>query len=329
VATLLELEHLEVVFATEEGGETPVVRDLSLHVSDGEVVGLVGESGAGKSVTALAVVGLLPAAARIRAGSIRFAGRELTGLPESELRTFRGGRIGLAFQEPGAAANPVLSFGSQLREVMRAHLGISRAEARAKSLLLCRRLALPDPELRLRRPLAEFSGGQRQRAMLAIALAADPELLIADEPTSALDPTVQAEVLNLLIEQQRERDLSVLLISHDLAVVARTCNRIAVLYAGEMVETGPVDEILAGPRHPYTQALLRAAHPRRAESGGRALEGIAGQPPSPGALPPGCAFEPRCPFASAECSRERPELRPTGNGRSVRCLLSAPGIGTA
>jgi oligopeptide/dipeptide ABC transporter ATP-binding protein len=319
-APLLEIRDLSVSFPTG-GGETLVVRGVSLSVRRGEIVGLVGESGSGKSLTALATLGLVPVPGRICGGSIRLEGRELVGLGESELRPVRGGRIGLVFQEPAAALNPVLRVGTQIVEAIRAHRPVSRAEARRRAVELLRRLSLPDAELRLRDYPHQLSGGQRQRVLVAIALAAGPSLLIADEPTTALDVTVQAQVLELFVELRRDLGLGILLITHDLAVVAETCDRAVVLYAGRVVEEGPIRELFEAPAHPYTRGLIaslpRVGHP--APRGG--LPSIPGQVPSPERLPSGCPFHPRCPEALPECALREPSWVAIGPGRGARCVL--------
>jgi len=316
---LLDIRGLEIGFPAGGAGPLAVVRGASLAVGRGEIVGLVGESGSGKSLTALATLGLVPAPGRILAGSVRLEGRELVGLPERELRAIRGARIGLVFQEPSAALNPVLTVGAQLVEAIRAHRAVTRAEARGRALELLERLAIPDPERRLREYPHQLSGGQRQRVVLALALAAGPGLLIADEPTTALDVTLQAEVLDLLVELRDELGVAVLLITHDLAVVAEVCDRVLVMYAGEVVEEGAVASVFARPLHPYTQGLL-AALPRLGAPAPRgALPSIPGQVPAPAALPRGCAFHPRCPERLPVCSERRPEWTAV-EGRGVRCL---------
>jgi peptide/nickel transport system ATP-binding protein len=329
MSALLEIRDLEIRYPRRDrAGDFAVVRGASLDVRRGEVVGLVGESGSGKSLTALAVLGLVPPPGRIVAGSVRLDGAELRGLDERAYRAVRGARVGLVFQEPGAALNPVLTIGAQIVEAIRAHRDVSRRAARERALELLARLALPDPARRLRQYPHELSGGQRQRALLAIALAAEPELLIADEPTTALDVTVQAEVLDLLEELRRERGLAILLITHDLGVVARSCDRLAVLYAGEVVESGTTRELLASPAHPYTRGLL-ASLPRLGEGVERGrLSAIAGQVPSPDELPSGCPFHPRCPERLAHCASTIPPWVPLGgdgvDARGARCLLHAP-----
>jgi oligopeptide/dipeptide ABC transporter ATP-binding protein len=318
---MLEVRDLEVAFPVAGGLEARAVRSASFRLDAGEIVGVVGESGSGKTLTALAVLGLVPPPGRIVGGSILFEGRELRDLPEKEYRRVRGARIGLVFQEPMAALNPVLSIGSQIIEAIRAHLPVSRREARQRAVELLAELAVPDPEERLKLYPHELSGGQRQRALLAIALAASPDLLLADEPTTALDVTVQAQVLELLAALRRDRGLGILLVTHDLGVVAEVCDRLLVLYAGQVVEEGPTAEVLARPAHPYTRALL-AAVPRAGE--GRAagpLASIPGVVPPLTALPPGCAFHPRCGEALPRCREVEPAMVAIGARHSARCLL--------
>jgi len=319
MAALLEIRELEVGFPGAGGRLLRVVRGASLAIAKGEITALVGESGSGKSLTALAVLGLVPAPGRILAGRVLLAGRDLVGLPERALRAVRGGRIGYVFQEPASALNPVLTVGAQLSETLRSHLPLSRSAARARAVDLLERLALPDPGRRLRDYPHQLSGGQLQRVALALALAGEPELLIADEPTTALDVTVQAEILDLLRDLRDQLGLGILLISHDLAVVAGTCDRMAVMYGGEIVESGSVRELFERPLHPYTRALL-AALPQlgRPAPRGAALA-IPGQVPAAAALPPGCPFHPRCAERLAACAAERPAWLDLGQ-RGVRCL---------
>ena len=322
MTALLRVRDLSVAFPGRER-ELYAVRGLSLEVAAGEVVGLVGESGSGKSLTALAVLGLVPPPGAIRSGSIELEGRELRGLSESAYRRVRGGRVGLVFQEPGAALNPVLTIGTQIVEAMRAHHGLSRAEARRRACALLAQLAIPDAAERLRSYPHELSGGQKQRALLAVALAADPVLLIADEPTTALDVTVQAQVLDLLEQLRRERGLGILLITHDLGVVARSCDRVVVLYAGEVVEEGPTAELLRRPAHPYTQGLL-ASVPRLGEDASSGpLATIPGVVPSLAERPSGCPFHPRCAVRRSDCARVEPPWVALGAQRGARCVLLA------
>jgi oligopeptide/dipeptide ABC transporter ATP-binding protein len=323
VSALLEVRDLEIVFPVG-GKELAVVRGVSFDVGRGEIVGLVGESGSGKSLSALALLGLIPPPGRIRRGSIRLAGRELVGLGEAALRPVRGGRIGLVFQEPSAALNPVLTVGTQIVEAIRAHRPMPRREARRRAEELLARLAVPDPRRRLAEYPHQLSGGQRQRVLVAIALAAGPDLLVADEPTTALDVTLQAQVLDLFRDLRRDLGLGLLLITHDLAVVAGTCDRVAVMYAGQIVECGPTAELFAAPAHPYTRGLLASLPEIGSPAPRGELPAIPGQVPSAGDLPPGCPFHPRCEARLADCATSEPEWIDHGAGRGARCVLARP-----
>jgi peptide/nickel transport system ATP-binding protein/oligopeptide transport system ATP-binding protein len=317
---LLAIRGLTVAFPSPEGW-VEVVREASLTVAEGEVVGLVGESGSGKTMTALAVLRLVPPPGRIVAGSVRLAGDEVLELGEPELRRMRGGRVGMVFQEPAAALDPVFTVGSQLVEAIRAHEPLPRREARARAAELLARVAIPDPRRRLDAYPHELSGGQRQRVMIALALAASPSLLLADEPTTALDVTLQAQMLELLLSLRDELGLAILLVTHDLAVVAETCDRVVVMYCGEVVEEAPTEALFAAPAHPYTQGLI-AAVPRLGSPAPRgAMPTIPGQVPDPRRRPPGCAFHPRCSYAMAVCAQRRPELYALPGGVEARCLL--------
>ena len=317
--TALEVDSLTVAFP---GPAAPVevVRQASLRLEAGEMVGLVGESGSGKSLTALALLGLLPAGARVGGGSIRLAGRELLGLPERELRAVRGGAIGLVFQEPLSALNPVLTIGRQVREALRAHRSLSREQVATETRELLDLVALPARLLESHPH--QLSGGQRQRVLLMLALAGRPSFLLADEPTTALDVTVQAQILALLADLRRELGLGILLITHDLAVVAESCSRAYVMYAGEIVEEGPVPVLFSTPGHPYTAGLL-AALPRLGEPGRRGeLPAVPGQVADPRHLPEGCAFHPRCARAVERCRREHPLPVSLGPGHRSRCFFA-------
>ncbi len=320
---LLAIDNLTVEFPGARG-PVPVVRGLSLEVGQGEFVGLVGESGCGKSMTALATLGLVPEPGRIAGGRVALGGQDLTTLSEPEMRKVRGGRIGMIFQEPMTALNPVLSVGFQIAEAVRAHHRMGRRQALDEAARLLELVAIPAPRQRLKDYPHQLSGGQRQRVMIAIALAAGPQLVIADEPTTALDVTVQAQILELLERLRSQLGLAVLLITHDLAVVAETCDRVVVMYAGEAVEQAPVAELFARPAHPYTRGLL-AAVPRlgSADRGGR-LPAIPGQVPEPAALPEGCPFHPRCPDVLESCRRRAPQLYEVGSGHVARCFLHEP-----
>jgi len=320
---LLAVRDLRVEFPSRSGAGQPlaVVRDVSFTLEAGEMVGLVGESGSGKSVTALSIVGLVPSPGRIAAGSVSLQGQELVGLSDRALQPVRGGRIGLIFQEPMTALNPVLSVGFQITEAVRAHRAMSRKAARAEAARLLDLVAIPDARRRLDDYPHQLSGGQRQRVMIAIALAGEPDLLLADEPTTALDVTVQAQILELLLRLKEELGLAVMLITHDLAVVAETCSRVMVMYAGEMVETAPVGALFDHPAHPYSRGLLRAL-PHLGHPAPRGhLPSIPGQVPAPGELPPGCPFTPRCGEAMAVCSQGAAPLVPVGEGHQARCFL--------
>ncbi|MEM7356031.1 MAG: ABC transporter ATP-binding protein [Acidobacteriota bacterium] len=298
---LLEIERLSLRFG--EGAE--VLRQVSLHVRRGEIVALVGESGCGKTLTALSILGLLPAAARTVGGRIELAGEgDLLRLDRARRRQIRAQRVSMIFQEPMSALNPVLSIGFQITESLCTVRKVARAEARERARELLSMVAMPDPERRLRSYPHQLSGGQLQRAMIAMALASEPDLLLADEPTTALDVTVQAQVIELLLDLRRRLELAVLLITHDLGVVAQCADRVLVMYCGQIVEEATVEELFAQPAHPYTRALLRAVP--RLDGGGSDLAGIPGRVPDPGELPGGCSFHPRCHEALDVCRQEAP-----------------------
>ncbi|MFN7962057.1 MAG: ABC transporter ATP-binding protein [Thermoanaerobaculia bacterium] len=323
-APLLAVQGLSVSFPAA-AGRIPILRDVSFAIERGECLGLVGESGSGKSMTALAVLGLVPPPGRIEAGHVRLDGEDLLGRPDRELREVRGGRVALVFQEPAAALNPVLTIGYQVAEAARLHRGMSRREARDEAVRLLRLVAMPDPESRLKSYPHQLSGGQCQRAMIAMALAGEPDLLLADEPTTALDVTVQAQILSLLDQLRRELGLAILLITHDLGVVAEICDRVAVLYAGEVVELAPRDALLATPAHPYSRALL-ASSPRLGRPAPRGeMPAIPGRPADPARLPGGCAFHPRCARAFERCRAEAPAMISLAPDRQARCFLLEPG----
>ncbi len=321
---LLAVRELTVAFPFGDGW-AEVVRGASFDVGRGEFVGLVGESGSGKSVTALAVLRLVPPPGEIRGGSIRLDGRDLLGLDEPAMREVRGGSIGLVFQEPMTALDPVVAVGAQIVEAIRIHRPLGRREARSEALHLLELVAMPDAASRLADYPHQLSGGQRQRALLAMALAAGPRLLIADEPTTALDVTIQAQILDLLQRLRQELGLAVLLITHDLAVIAETCDRVVVLYAGQVVEEGPIAPLFANPAHPYTRGLLAAVPVLGRPAPRGALPTIPGQVPVAGRLPSGCAFHPRCPEVMPHCSERVPPAYELGGGRRARCFLHEPG----
>ncbi|MEW6073402.1 MAG: ABC transporter ATP-binding protein [Planctomycetota bacterium] len=307
-APLLALRGLCTYFR----GETGVARavdGVDLEILPRETVGLVGESGCGKSVTALSILRLVPDPPGFHAGGeIRFAGRDLLRLPAAEMRRIRGNEVAMIFQEPMTALNPVFAVGEQIAEAVRLHQGLSRREASARAARMLEQVGIPDPARRARSYPHQLSGGMRQRVMIAMAVSCGPRLLIADEPTTALDVTVQAQILALLADLQRRTGMSMLLITHDLGVVAETADRVAVMYAGRVVEHAGVRELFARPRHPYTVGLLRS-RPDLARPGER-LPAIEGAVPSAFALPAGCRFHPRCPRAAARCVAEEPALLP-------------------
>lgn len=316
---LLETRELTVELPTAQGWVRPV-NQVSLRVDAGECLGLVGESGSGKTMLSLALMGLLPVGARV-SGQARLASaaaKNLVTQTEDEWRVVRGQEIAMIFQEPMTSLNPVMRVGTQIEEGIRAHQPkLANPEVRRRAIAAMRQASLGEPERRAEQYPHQLSGGLRQRAMIAMALAAKPRLLIADEPTTALDVTVQKEILQLLQELRRELGLGLLFITHDLGVVGQVADRVAVLYAGRVVEEGPVGEVLGAPKHPYTQGLL-AASPRL-ERG--KLRPIPGTVPQLTALPPGCAFEPRCPLRQSDCSIRVPELRSASAQHSARCVL--------
>jgi peptide/nickel transport system ATP-binding protein len=311
-APLIELRELTVAFPGRR-----VVRGLNLAVARGEALGMVGESGSGKSVTWLAALGLLPRHAVVT-GEARLDGGNIIGAPEAELSRLRGGRIGLVFQDPISALNPVHRVGAQLVESLRLHRGLGGAAAKAEARRLFELVGIPDAERRLALYPHELSGGQNQRVMIAMALAGEPDLLIADEPTTALDATIQAQILDLLDRLRREVGMALILISHDLSVVAELCERIVVMYAGGIVEEAPAERLLASPAHPYTQGLIAAQPPLSGAR--RRLTPIAGQVPEPWSMPSGCVFAPRCPMAIADCAADAPPMLAAGPRQQAACI---------
>ncbi|GAB7531554.1 ABC transporter ATP-binding protein [Pseudomonas sp. 3A(2025)] len=312
----LEVRNLSAGFQTREG-LLPAVRDLSLRLAPGRILGLVGESGSGKSVTGFSIIGLLDTPGRISAGEIIFQGRDLRSLKARELRALQGNRLAMIFQDPMMTLNPVLRVDTQMIEAVRAHQPVSQAEARELARSTLAAMGIASPEERLRAYPHQLSGGMRQRVAIAIALLHRPDLIIADEPTTALDVTIQAQILAEVQTLVREQGTALVWITHDLSVVAGLADEVAVMYAGRIVEQGPVDALLDDPQHPYTQGLIDSL-PSRNRRGER-LRQIPGMAPSLGNLPPGCAFAPRCPRASEVC-REEPPLHTLDPGRSVRCF---------
>ncbi|MCY3563846.1 MAG: ABC transporter ATP-binding protein [Acidimicrobiia bacterium] len=318
---LLSVRDLTTVIRTE-GIEFEVVRGVSFDMYPNEILGLVGESGCGKTMTALSVMGLIPApAARIAGGTVLFGDRDLVSLSERDMREVRGDDISMIFQDPLTSLDPMFRIGHLLTEVIRRHRPVSRSQAEAMALQALAEVELPDPETRMSQYPHQLSGGMRQRVMIAMALMLDPDILIADEPTTALDVTVQAQILDRLLGQQRRRGMSMLLITHDLGVVAAVADRVAVMYSGEIVEQAPVTQLFSDPQHPYTQGLLRAVPQTRHQRG--ALHTIPGRVPPPQFVPPGCPFSPRCSQALARCWEEHPDLVPE-NGRRLRCFNPQP-----
>ena len=320
-AGLLEVEDLSVEFATETGVLRAVDR-VSFGIDRGATLGIVGESGCGKSVTSLALMGLLPRpAGRVVGGSVRFEGVDLLGLDEARLRKLRGSEISMVFQEPLTALNPVYTIGRQIAEVARRHLGLSRTRARERAIEMLARVGIPLPDRRIDEYPHELSGGMRQRAMIAMALVCRPKLLIADEPTTALDVTTQAQVLEQIVTLQREFGTAVILITHDLGVVAETCRDALVMYCGEIVERSATGHLFNAPRHRYTQRLLEAMPRIRSRPLSR-LPVIPGSVPEPDRLPQGCRFAPRCAHVGARCNVERPRLQRLG-ASDVACFHPA------
>ena len=318
---LLAIENLRTYFHTT-AGIARAVDGLSLAIAPGETVGLVGESGCGKSVTALSILRLVAAPGRIESGSrVRFEGRDLLQLDERGMRAIRGNRIAMIFQEPMTALNPVFTVGDQVAEVARIHAGMPRREAWKRAVEMLDRVGIPAPDERAHEYPHQLSGGMRQRVMIAMALVMQPALLIADEPTTALDVTIQAQILELLAELQQQFGMSVLLITHDFGVVAETASRVIVMYGGEAVEEAPVRELFAHAHHPYTRGLL-AAMPRLGTSRDR-LQTIPGSVPAPTAWPSGCRFRDRCASAWDRCAHEHPAIVDVGTGHASRCHLAS------
>lgn len=314
---LLEVSHLRVDLHTHRG-TAAAVRDMTFTLDRGETLGLIGESGCGKSMTALALMGLAPENATV-SGSLKLEGRELIGLHDRDWRAIRGYQVAMIFQEPMTSLNPVHTVGFQITEAMRAHdTHASAAELRERAVEALNRVRIPSPERRFDEYPHQLSGGMRQRVMIAMALACKPKLLIADEPTTALDVTVQAQILDLLRDLQEETGMSIILITHDLGVVAEMADEVAVMYAGRVVERAAAGALFADPMHPYTLGLLGSV-PRLDEER-ETLLAIDGSVPPPFALPKGCRFHPRCPFAAAECKSSQPPLREIVSGHSAACL---------
>lgn len=320
---LLEIENLKVNFKTY-GGEVQAVRGVSFHVDKGETVAIVGESGCGKSVTAQAIMGLIPnPPGKIVGGKVNFEGKEITHLPKKELLGIRGTQIGMVFQDPMTALNPTMKVGTQIVEGFVRSQKVTREEARKRAIEMLGLVGIPDPEKRIDQYPHQFSGGMRQRVVIAIALACQPKLVIADEPTTALDVTIQAQILDLLKRLQEEQELSVVIITHDLGVVAEVAHRMVVMYAGMVVETGAVQDVFANPRHPYTWGLMRSL-PRLDEGEKQRLIPIEGSPPDLFQPPKGCPFAARCDFAMEICDQQMPVTSEFSEGHQAACWLHDP-----
>jgi len=315
IQPLLRVANLFVDFPLEDG-TVKAVRDVSFELNAGEILGIVGESGCGKSVTSLAIMGLLPRTA-IVSGSVKIGGDEIIGRYPAELRKVRGKRISMIFQDPMTSLNPVYTVGWQIIEAVQTHQNMSRGIARDRAIDLLRLVGIPNPEIRIDAYPHEFSGGMRQRVVIAIAIANEPEVLIADEPTTSLDVTVQAQILDTLQRIRRETNMSIIFITHDLGVLAGIASRLLVMYAGRVVESGPIDSVFDQPKMPYTIGLLGAI-PTESSHGSR-LNQISGAPPSLVRLLPGCQFEPRCPLADFGCTSSEPQLLPVGEHHTAAC----------
>ena len=322
---LVEIENLQTFFFTDEG-VAKAVDDVSLVIPQGKTLGLVGESGCGKSVTALSVMRLISPPGKIVGGRVVLHDNEhpltLTDLPEPQMRKIRGGEISMIFQEPMTSLNPVFTIGSQIIEAIRLHQEVDKAEAQRSAVEMLDKVRIPVPERRIREYPHQFSGGMRQRAMIAMALSCNPRLLIADEPTTALDVTIQAQILDLLRSLQADVGMSILIITHDLGIIAEMADDVAVMYASKVVEYAPVGELFGGPLHPYTDGLFKS-RPALGQAKDQKLNTIPGMVPSPLRFPAGCKFHPRCPFRQAICEKEEPELGEVSEGHRARCHFAA------
>jgi peptide/nickel transport system ATP-binding protein len=317
--SLLSVRNLRVEFPTRRG-TLVAVDDLCFDIAPGEILGVVGESGAGKSLTGMAIIGLLEPPGRIAGGEIRLEGERIDNLPAEAMRRIRGKRIGAIFQDPLTSLNPLFTIGEQLVETILTHLDMDARQARTRAIELLAEVGIPAPEIRIDNYPHHFSGGMRQRVVIALALCARPRLIVADEPTTALDVSIQAQIIDLLRKLARENGAAVMLITHDMGVIAETADRVAVMYAGRMAEIGPVREVIHAPRHPYTSGLMHSI-PKLGE-GRETLAQIDGAMPRLNAIPPGCAFNPRCPKRFDRCLRERPSPLPAGATQAA-CWLYA------
>lgn len=320
-APLLEVRQLVVEFPGRRG-TLRALDEITFDIAPGEILGVVGESGAGKSLTGASIIGLLEPPGRIAGGEIRLAGRRIDQLPHEQMRQVRGRQIGAIFQDPLTSLNPLYSVGRQLIETIQTHLPLSRAQARQRAIELLQDTGIPAAEQRIDHYPHQFSGGMRQRVVIALALAAEPKLIVADEPTTALDVSIQAQIISLLKRVCRERGAAVMLVTHDMGVIAETCDRVAVMYAGRIVEIGPVHEVINQPAHPYTAGLMASIPDMTSDA--EMLNQIDGAMPRLNAIPAGCAFNPRCPRVFERCRIERPELMDAGATQAA-CWLHAPG----
>ncbi len=320
MTALLEVKNLRVEFPTRRG-TLLALDDISFDIAPGEILGVVGESGAGKSLTGSAIIGLLEPPGRIAAGEIRLEGRRIDNLPYEQMRAIRGRKIGAIFQDPLTSLNPLYTIGRQLTETIRTHLPVGEDEARQRAVRLLQETGIPAAEERIDQYPHQFSGGMRQRVVIALALAAEPKLIVADEPTTALDVSIQAQIISLLKRLCKEHGAAVMLVTHDMGVIAETCDRVAVMYAGRIVEVGPVQDVIHHPSHPYTVGLMGSI-PAMDEDRERLLQ-IDGSMPRLNAIPSGCAFNPRCPQVFERCRVERPNLSDAGATRAACWLHDA------
>ncbi len=315
---ILDVKQMRTSFKTNKG-QVEAIRGIDLHVNEGEILGIVGESGSGKSVTMKSVMGLLPSYAKVESDGIIYKGVNLTELSEKELQKYRGKEMAMIFQDPMTALNPLRKVGYHLVQVIQRYKKCSKAEAEKIGIEMLAQVGIPTPEARMKQYPHEFSGGMRQRALIAMALSCEPSLLIADEPTTALDVTIQAQILELLKKIHDERNMSIVIISHDMGVMANMCDRIAVMYGGIIVEEGTVDEIFYTPKHPYTKALLKSIpHPEHTK--GEKLIGIDGAPPSLYHLTKGCPFAERCEYATSRCKEAMPEFESYSETHKAKCF---------
>jgi len=321
IKPLLEVRHLRVEFPTRRG-TLLALDDVSFDIAPGEILGVVGESGAGKSLTGAAIIGLLEPPGRVAGGEILLDGQRIDNLPAEAMRKIRGRRIGAIFQDPLTSLNPLYTVGRQIIETIQVHLKVSAAEARQRAIALLQETGIPAAEQRIDQYPHQFSGGMRQRVVIALALAAQPELIVADEPTTALDVSIQAQIIALLKKLTKEHGAAVMLVTHDMGVIAEACDRVAVMYAGRIVEIGPVAEVIHHPAHPYTAGLMGSIPSMDIER--ERLMQIDGAMPRLNAIPSGCAFNPRCPQAFERCRSERPDLMPAGATRAACWLHAEP-----